>query len=202
MSLKRAITPGIKMKFDQIIFDIGVFMFFQESFIPEVECTWHPLEQVHQAGPIPGDMIAQIHGLRTSTILNGVLGRVVGRVSSRQGRPCRWQFLLDDPGFALGRYAGGVEVLSVNISLMTHDKRASSIYGAMWLYALDEFVTPSELFFKLLQHHDLYTPCVGDGNNFSYKRPFIQQLGDILRPWEEAISDGNLARLDLSQGGG
>ena len=188
LNLKNDISLEIKHKFDKIIRDIGVFMLLQDSHIPEAECEWHSFDEVLHAGSISDDMPAQIHGLTKNTILNGQLGRILGPASNKRGKYPRWQFMLDAPDFAEGRYSGGIEVLPVNVRMMTSDKRASDVRAAMWLYALDEVVTPAELFIKLLQHYHVYAPCFEGSKDFHFKRPFIQQLVDILGPWEEAAS--------------
>ena len=90
-------------------------------------------------------------------------------------------------------YAGGVEVLPYNVRMMSTDKRASEARGAMWLYSLDEVVKPEAFLDKLLQHYHLYAPCFEEAMDFHEKRPFIQQLVDILIPWEEAASDRHYA---------
>ena len=187
-NLKNDISLEIKHKFDTIIRDIGVFMLLQDSHIPETECEWHSFDEVLHAGSIPDDMPAQIHGLTKNTILNGQLGRILGPASNKRGKYRRWQFMLDAPDLAHGRYSCGIEVLPVNVRMMTTDKRASDVRAAIWLYVLDEVVTPAELFIKLLQHYHGYAPCFEGSKDFHFKRPFTQQLVDILVPWEEAAS--------------
>jgi hypothetical protein len=194
-NLKNHISRQIKLKFDIIIRDIGVFMLLQDPHIPETECEWHSFDEVLHAGSIPDDMPAQIHGLSKNTVLNGQLGRILGPASNKRGNYRRWQFMLDVPDLAQGRYSCGIEVLPVNVRLMTTDKRASDVRAAMWLYALDEVRTPAELFIKLLEHYHVYAPCFEGSKDFHFKRPFIQQLVDIFGPWEEAASYARYADL-------
>lgn len=44
--LLRAVTPGIKKILDHVIFDIGMFMNYQDRVIPATECVWHPFSEV------------------------------------------------------------------------------------------------------------------------------------------------------------
>ena len=114
-----------------------------------------------------------IHDLTANRNLNGVLGRIVGQAFVKQGQPRRWKLMLDSPQLSNGGYANGVEVLPGNLRMLTQDKRASEKFGAMWLYVLDEHITPAELFTKLFQHYQIYSPAFVENSDFNYKRPFM-----------------------------
>ena len=70
----------------------------------------------------------------------------------------------------------------------------------MWLYVMDEHITPSEFFIKILQHYQMYEPAFVGDSDYSYKRPFIQALTDILMPWEHTTSDVNYMTAQRQRG--
>ena len=61
----------------------------------------------------------------------------------------------------------------------------------MWLYAMDETITPPEFFIKILQHYEMYEPAFLNEREYSFKRPFIQAMVNIMMPWEQETSERN-----------
>ena len=61
----------------------------------------------------------------------------------------------------------------------------------MWLFVMDGHIKPSEFFIKILQHYQMYTPAFVGDSEFSYKRPFVQAMIDIMLPWEHATTNAN-----------
>lgn len=200
VGLVSEITPYIKDKIDKIILDIGVFMFFRDAVIPETETTWHTLDQVLRKGPTTPHMIAMIVNFIGNRHLNGVFGSVLARAHSNRDQPTRWSFMLDNPQFFGGRHAIGVVVRTENLRMMTRDSRASEKWGTMWLYAMDEHIKPPEFFMKIVQHYQMYRPALVGDSDYSYKRPFIKALSDILMPWEHATTDVNFMIAQRQRG--
>ena len=140
-----------------------------------------------------------IVGLQNNTHLNGVCGRVTGQAAMRRNRPLRWCFKLSNQGLFDGKHAEGVEVKTENIRMMTIDRQRTQDAGTLWLYSMDESITPSEFFIKILQHYEMYQPAFLDETEYSFRCPFIQAMVDIMMPWERKQAKETLSSLKLAK---